>query len=525
VCPSQIILADAGEKATGRSAKRSCDTIVRALITLRADDRAVNSTVSGLGVGPLARVRALNRADLAVLGFCALGVGNLWARLGAGNPAVAPVASDFVFGFALIALAGGLCYLAIGRPASMPGAIVCTAAIAAQALLQPALLMPLQLVYAIGLVLAIVPLVHSPRVGWALVALGAAVTAIGLAHSWAWGSSTFDVFTEVQASTQALLHGHNPYGPVFPIFLDSPAGHPRFGSGSLNYGPMVVLLSLPARLLGDVRLTVVALNVAILAAIIVWTRRGIASGRVTRTIAALWVASPFIPFMVLTEWTDTFCIAGLAWWLVLRERHRNWAIVALTVGLASKPSMLPLMVPLLFWDSAARRELLWSAVATVVIVAPFALWTGMAQFVYDTVGIYTDLLTRHDSANLNGLASVLGGGLLPGALLLAGLVATVVLFTLRRPRDYGDLLVAGAGLLIFVCCFGKQAFLNYYFNAAMALLFVAGSGKLAPRVVLHSPLGVLVRLRSKSSAHAPALRAGVDGRDAAAAGLVSQSSS
>jgi Glycosyltransferase family 87 len=497
---------------------------VRALITLRADDRAVNSTVSGLGLAPLARLRALNRADLAVLGFCALGVGNLWARLGAGNPAVAPVAPDFVFGFALIALAGGLCYLAIGRAASMPGAIVCTAAIAAQAVLQPALLMPLQLVYAIGLVLAIVPLVRSPRVGWALVACGAAVTAIGVAHSWAWGSSTFDVFTEVQGATQALLHGHNPYGPVFPVFLDTPAGHPVLGSGSLNYGPMVVILSLPARVLGDVRLMVVVLNLAILAAIVVWTRRGLASRRATRTIAALWVASPFIPFMVLTEWTDTFCIAGLAWWLVLRDRHRNWAIAALTVGLASKPSMLPLMVPLLFWDSAARRELLWSVAATVVIVAPFALWTGLPQFVYDTVGIYTDLLTRHDSANLNGLTSVLGGGLLPGGLLLVGLVATVVLFTLRRARDYGDLLVAGAGLLTFVCCFGKQAFLNYYFNAAMALLFVAGSGKLAPRAVLHSPLGVLARLRSKPSAHAPGLRAGVDGGNAAAAGSVSRSS-
>ena len=43
------------------------------------------------------------------------------------------------------------------------------------------------------------------------------------------------------------------------------------------------------------------------------------------------------------------------------------------------------------------------------------------------------------------------------------------------------MLAAGAGLLIVVCFFGKQAFLNYYFIAAMALLFVVGSGSLRPR--------------------------------------------
>jgi hypothetical protein len=444
------------------------------------------------------RLRGLGRADLAVLGFCALGVGNLWARRGAGNVAVLPSPAAFIFGFALIAVAGGLCYLAIGRPASVLGAAVCTIAIAAQAAIQPAFLMPLQLVYAIGLVLAAVPLVRSHRIGWLLILGGGLVTAAGVAHAWTWGSSSFDVFTEVQGATQALIHGHNPYGPVFSILLDSPGRHPVFGSGSLNYGPMVVLLSIPGRLLGDVRLMVVALNLAILAAILLWARRGSGSGT-TRNIAALWVASPFIPFMVLTEWTDTFCIAGLAWWLLLRDRHRNWAIVALTVGLASKPSMLPLMVPLLFWNRAARIELLWSSVATAVIVAPFAVWTGLPQFTYDTVGIYADLITRHDAVNLNGLTSILGGGLVPEAVLFGGLIVTVVLFTLRRPRDYGDLLAAGAGLLIFVCVFGKQAFLNYYFNGAMALLFVAGSGHLVPGGALKSPVRAVTRILAQAS--------------------------
>jgi hypothetical protein len=358
--------------------------------------------------------------------------------------------------------------------------MVCTAAIAVQTLTQPDVLPPIEVMYATGLLLAAVPLCRSPRLAWPLVAVGGLTVAATIAHAWVWGAAPIDVFTEVQGSTQALLHGHNPYAGVYPILLSSVGHHQVYGSGSLNYGPMVVLLSLPARLLGDVRLTVVALNLSILAALLLWARRATGSHRFAPTLAALWLASPFLPFMVLTEWTDSFCVAGLAWWLLLRDRHRNWAIVALTIGLASKPTMLAVMGPILLWNSAARGELLRSAVTTVAIITPFAIWTGLPQFVYDTVGIFGDLPGALQGANLNGLVHLIGVSPLPATLLLAGVAATVAVFTLRRFRDYGDLLVAGSGLLIFACMFAKQAFFNYYFSAAIALLFVAGGGGLIP---------------------------------------------
>ncbi len=149
--------------------------------------------------------------------------------------------------------------------------------------------------------------------------------------------------------------------------------------------------------------------------------------------------------MVLTEWTDTFCVAGLAWWLVLRERHRGWATFVLTLGLASKPSVLLLMVPLLFWTREARREVIWAVAATAAIVAPFAIWTGIPQFVYDTVGVFGDLPVRPDGVTFDGLAAILGHAFLPGGLLVAGIAVCVAVFTLRRPRDYGSLLAAGSG--------------------------------------------------------------------------------
>ncbi|MBJ7593596.1 MAG: DUF2029 domain-containing protein [Candidatus Dormibacteraeota bacterium] len=428
-----------------------------------------------------ATLRALNRAELAVIGFCALGAGNVWIRVGGGNVVTAPSPGAFILGFALVVAAAGLCYLASGRPAAMPGALVCTVAIAVQTLGQPVVLPPAAAMYLTGLALAAVPLLRSPRQAWLLLGACALAVTLTVTHAWTWGYAPIDVFDEVQGSTQAFLHGQNPYAPVYPILLDSYGAHQLYGSGSLNYGPMVIILSIPARLIGDVRLTVVALNVAILAAVVVWTRRAAGSHRHSATIAAVWLASPFLPFMILTEWTDTFCVAGMAWWLVLRDRHRNWAIAALTVGLACKPTMLAVMVPLAFWNGAVRSELLRAAVATVAIVAPFAIWTGVPQFVYDTVGIYGDLPGRHDAANLNGLLHVFGSAPIPATVLLVGVVLAVVLFTLRRCRDYGDLLVAGAGLLIVACIFAKQAFLNYYFSAAIALLFVAGAPGIVPR--------------------------------------------
>ncbi len=435
-----------------------------------------------------ARLRGLGRADLAVLGFCALGAGNVLARRGTGNVAVPATPGQFILGFALIAAAAAFCFLAIGRPASLPGAALCTLAIAAQTLLEPSYLVAFPQVYAVGLILAVVPLLRSSRIAWLLIGGASAVTALSVATAWTWGTASFDVFTEVQGATAALLHGHNPYSPVFSVFLDTQHGHAVYGSAALCYGPMVVLLSLPARLLGDVRLTVLALNIAIIVAILVWTRRATRDRRLPQTITALWAASPFVPFMVLTEWTDSFCVAGFAWWLVLRERHRGWATVALTVGMASKPSVLVLMIPLLFWTDRARRELIWAVTATVVIVAPFALWTGISQFVYDTVGVFGDLPARGDGITVDGLATVLGHGFVPGVVLACGIAAAVVVFTVRRPRDYGTLLAAGAGLVIVVCMFGKQAFLNYYFIAAMGLLFVAGSGRLVPSDTVASAL-------------------------------------
>jgi hypothetical protein len=456
-------------------------------------------------VTPQAWVRDLNRADLAVLALGLLGTGNLWAQRGAANGFHQGEPELFIGGLTMVAVAGALCFVAMGRSPARPRPVVCAAAILMQ-ILVPAYVMSLPLLVVTGAALASVPFIRNPRLACLPLALGAALVAYSTITSWTWGQSGNDVFSVVQGSTLALLHGQNPYAPVYPIYLDSPLHHVVYGSASFDYGPAVVLLSLPAALIGDVRLAMVALNVAILAAALVWLRRARFDSRLGLTVVALWLMSPLIPVMILNAWTDTFCVAGLAWWLVLRDHHRNWSVALLALAFACKPTILPLLLPLLFWVRMGWRELLWAIFGALLIVAPFALWTGVAQFVYDTVFIFGDLPARRDSLDLNGLSSALGGGLLPAPLLLLGTLAAIAGFTLRRPRDYGDLLAAGAGLMIVVCFFAKQAFLNYYYNGAIALLFVVGSGSMRPVAAIRNPvtqLAAAVRRQRRPAAVAP----------------------
>lgn len=418
---------------------------------------------------------ALQRGDLAVISFCALTVGIFAARAGTGNPARAADPPLFIAGFALIVVAALACFLGVTRPASLPSSRVAALGIVAETLLVPPFQEPAWPLYAAGLLCATAPLLRSRRLAWSVLALATLVIGGAAMTIWTWGRAPIDVFNEAQVSTNLLLHGQNPYVHAFTVLLGWKGHVPIFGHAPYDYGPAVLLLSIPARLLGDVRLTVAILSVGVVAAILFLAHRH----RVARngpTLVALLVASPFLPFMVLTEWIDTFSVAAMAGWLVLRERHRPWATAVLAVGFACKPSMLLLMAPLVVWTRGARRETLYAALGAMGMVLPFAVWTGLPQFVYDTVGIFADLPARTDGYTVDGLAAVLGWSLLPGTVLTLGVALMMAVFLVRRPADMGAALLAGSGLVVAVCLFGKQAFVNYYYIAAVGLLLSIASG-------------------------------------------------
>ena len=157
------------------------------------------------------------------------------------------------------------------------------------------------------------------------------------------------------------------------------------------------------------------------------------------------MALPLTVGMIQSAWTDVYSAAFFAAWLVLRREHRRWAILALALCLCVKPTILVGLIPFLVWSSRARRELLLAVPAALVVIVPFALATGVGQFLYDVIGVQAAFGNRYDGLDLlSYLWSQLGVQSLP---LWLGLLATgiaAVTALARRPRDLAETPKAGS---------------------------------------------------------------------------------
>ena len=304
----------------------------------------------------------------------------------------------------------------------------------------------------------------------------------GLAMGWAvvlrwrWGTNDIDVWTGVQVSASAVLHGHNPYGPTFPALYPHGLG---FVTRQIHfdYGPIIPVLAAPARLLGDIRIASVVLFLALFAAVVAMARRRSDSDWATPRLLALCIASPLTVAMVDKAWVDIYSAAGFAGWVALRHRHRRLAVLCLAAGIASKPIFLPAMLPLLLWSRRARWESFWALVAAVVFILPFAIATGPSAFYHDVIGYLADFPFRPDSLSLNTSLFWSGRNSLPAWLGVSVVAVLGVWVASVRPRSYGDALAAGATLMTVSFLLARQAFFNYYFvSAAILLLAIAGRG-------------------------------------------------
>ena len=284
-----------------------------------------------------------------------------------------------------------------------------------------------------------------------------------------WGRSTIDVWDMLQAAAGALLRGQDPYGPTVSAF--TAAGRPRLDV-HLLYGPSVALLAVPGKLLGDVRLTSVAMFAVLFAA-------AIAVARERPRIAALCIALPLTEVMIMQAWVDVYFMAALAVWLALRGRSWIAAALVLGAGLATKPLGLAALLPLVVYSRSGRREVAVAAAAAAALVIPFALWTGPAAFYDDTVRVPLQVLPiRSDALTVNALLLSHGRPPLPGWVALAGAAVVAAVTLYRRPRDLADGLLAAAAITTAGLLLGRNAFFNYYFvPAALLLLALAARGQ------------------------------------------------
>jgi hypothetical protein len=215
------------------------------------------------------------RGDFAVMALALLTCGNALATFWAGGlPAgvLLTAGAAACLGFALRATPGNP-----SRPVIAAGVGICVLSLADHPL-PPVLTVAVLVVATIGV------LSTSLRAGIVLVALATTVVVIAEVATLHWGQLAFDVFREMQAATGALAHGMDPYGPTVPVLIPVSDHNAYMSLEHFGYGPGILLLGLPGRLIGDVRLSQAAIWVAIAIVIGVVARRrpvAVAVGAVT----------------------------------------------------------------------------------------------------------------------------------------------------------------------------------------------------------------------------------------------------
>lgn len=290
----------------------------------------------------------------------------------------------------------------------------------------------------------------------------------------AWGSASIDVFNFQQRATSALLHGGNPYSPLVASNMMTSPDHRSSLFLHFPYGPIIPLLDVPARALGDVRVTHTLAALVMSAAILVLARR---SGTLERGVA-LVIAFPLTSAMVIFSWVDIITMAAFTCWVVLFRTHPRLAVLALAVTLAAKPTTLVALVPVMFWSARARRQGMVAAGLAALYVLPFVVITGVGAFYQDTVGVQVAAFPRLDSLTLNSYFSAYGLPVIPTALWAVLSVGTGAVILAHRPRNHGELWTQTAVLATVTFLLAKWAYLNYYYIPAVLLLLALAGGRL-----------------------------------------------
>jgi hypothetical protein len=402
------------------------------------------------------------RGDFSVVALALLTCGNSLATYWAGAlPA----------GVVLTAAAAMCIWLALHATPGAPGLHVIAGAVAISVLslidhpLAPVLTVVVLVIATAGV------LAGAFRVGIALVVVASTIVVVAEVIRLQWGRLAFDVFREMQVATGALAHGMNPYGPTVQVMIPVSDHGALLTPEHFGYGPGILLLGLPGRLLGDVRLSQAALWVAIAVVIGFVGRRqptAVAVGSI-----ALVLLSPFGVDLAEHAFNDATGALCLLLWFLGRQRHPRWARLALGVALTTKPTIVAALIVMLVWSRSARRDLWWALGIAGAIVLPFALWDGIGNFLHATLEEWLGpvfLVNRADAITVGALIHTYGLPYLPSVVISAATLLVGVLIVRHRPRDSVDLLLAGALLTIGYLILGHIAFLNYYSVAAVLLM-------------------------------------------------------
>jgi hypothetical protein len=298
-------------------------------------------------------------------------------------------------------------------------------------------------------------------------------------------SPPIDVFAFQQTGAAALLDGENPYEDRYPNLYER---HPEFyGPGvvdankhltvGLPYPPFSLLVALPAYLLGgDSRYADVA---AIAGSAALMFLSG--SSRWTALMAALFLLTPRVLFLIEYAWTETIFAFTFSVMMFCAVRWRRGLPYALGLFLATKQySVFALpFVPLLLGRARQRRDvvrlvMVGLAVAAVV-TAPFFLWNPQAFWRSVVVFQFLQPFRAESLSHLVWIHKYFPG--LPGQQLMSFVVLAAMLAVLWWRRQPTPAYFAGAVGVMHLAffAFSKQAFANYYYFVIAALCWGAAA--------------------------------------------------
>ena len=312
---------------------------------------------------------------------------------------------------------------------------------------------------------------------WLFTAIAVAALGVLLGSLWRWGSDPIDVFWYVQGGATSLLHGQDPYAVTYPTLVSTPDWRLVIVQEPVSYFPMALLLAVPGRLAGDVRLMSLVAELVTIGLIVraIWSDPATPPWR-RRLLTLLTCVLPLWVPMIIGAWTDAGMMAAFTVWLTFRRSHPRVATLALGIALADKATVLLLVLPFVIWSRRSRVQASYAAAFAFIVTLPFAAVAGFDRFLAAVAG---DLIATHprpDGLELDALLHSLGAPALPPLVLPVVLALGIVVVAQHRPWTEAHLLLAAAMLSAATFLFAGQAFLNYYFDTAICLLAVLAWG-------------------------------------------------
>jgi len=322
-----------------------------------------------------------------------------------------------------------------------------------------------------------VVLCSRPVLRVAAASVSAAIWLLLLFLNVDWGGAPIDVVLLIRGATSQLLHGVNPYAASYA------SSTPGLASSHFPYGPGVLLLSVPGRLLGDVRVSDLLAVLVLVAAVVVLARRRGGSEQGWRFLA-LCLTLPFLPHMISLGFVEIYLVAAMAVWLCWTDSHPWAATVVLGVGLSTLPTALALLAVVFIWWPKSRLQILLAAAIALAVCAPFVFWAGPDRFISDTLGLQLRLPPRVIGLDLDTAWVRLTHAWFPGWVWPLLSVAALAWLARTRERTWSTALFLGAGWLGVSFLFAKWAFFNYYFVVVVGVLLgmaLQAGAEAAPR--------------------------------------------